>query len=91
MMNTTFVVMSRFVATNTTFVMTKQSTTAQQLHFSLIYAICPSLYLVFIQNLQNTIKLGIRSFFSDISVNLALKLYKTREKYTKNANKIQTY
>ena len=56
--------------------------------FSLVFTL---LCLVFIQNLKNTSKWGIRSFFRDIGVNLELKLYKTLEKYAKNANKIHTY
>ena len=59
-------------------------------HF-LFSSILPSFCLIFIQNLQNTSKWGIREFFRDIGVNLALKLYKTHEKYTKNANKINMY
>ena len=53
-------------------------------------SVFPLLCLVFIQNLENTSKWGIREFFRDIDVNLALKLYKTLEKYAKNANKIHT-
>ena len=61
----------------TWFVATKQLDIAQQLPFCFLIVISSSLCSVFVQKLQNTIKRRIRPFFSDNSVNLALKVYKT--------------
>ena len=80
-----------FIAMNVTVIETKQLDIAYQLPFCFFSAISSSLCSVLAQKLQNTIKRGIRPFFSNNSVNLALKVYKTCEKHTTNVNKIHTY
>ena len=87
-----FVAMKKlFVATKRWFVRAKKLDIAQQLPCFFFSTISSSLCSVFTKNLQNTLKRGIRPFFSDNIVNFELKLYKTREKHTENVNKILTY
>ena len=73
-----------FVSRKGWFVATKQLDIAQKLPFFFFSVISSSFCSVFAQKLQNTIKRRIRPFFSNKSVNLALKVYKTHGKHTAN-------
>ena len=83
-----FIAVNRFVMMNSSYVATYR---LQQSALCSFFDFLPSIWLVFLLNMQNTSEWGIRAFLSDISVNLALKLYKTYGKHAINAIMIHTY